>query len=153
VVIAETFMLGVFGELQSCSFTRCNEKRVHGWGEVQPLVLFGIVLAVRVLFLIGEKRLLLHTINHYQRLRTTPSTVKSDAASCLILAGEPCVGGGVAVESAIDFKRGVREILGGDTQSTIHVLIVIIFVQVTYWISEFRMVTVYDPSKLLAFVY
>jgi hypothetical protein len=59
----------------------------------------------------------------------------------------------VAVESAIDFRREVRGILGGDTAGTIHALIVIIFVQVTYWISEFRLVNVYDPSKLLSWVY
>jgi hypothetical protein len=144
-------MLYFLGHVESCAFSRCGENRVYGWEEVQPLVLFGIVLVVRVLFLIGERRLLLHTINYYQRVMMTQTTPRSKTLkrSSLILLGDQCMRGGVAVESAIDFRRVVREILGGDTSGTIHVLIVIIFVQVTYWISEFKIVTAYDPSKLL----
>jgi hypothetical protein len=73
-MIAETLMLGVFGDLQSCAFSRCGEKRVYGWGEVQPLVLFAVVLGVRVLFLVAEKRLLLHAMNYHQDLRRTRTT-------------------------------------------------------------------------------
>jgi hypothetical protein len=50
-----------------------------------------------------------------------------------------------AVASSIDFRREVREILGGGTAGTIHVLIVSVLIQVIYWFSDFKIVIAYVP--------
>jgi hypothetical protein len=139
VVAIETLLLGIFGRgVKNCSFSRCGESRVYDWEEAQPLVLFGVVLGVRVMFLLGERALLLHMITKYQRIvmtHCTHTTRTEDQVS----------GGGKVVEFSIDFRREVREILGGDASGTIHILIVSVLIQTLHWFSEFKVTPGYTP--------
>jgi hypothetical protein len=137
----------MFGrDVTNCAFSRCGENRVYNWEESQPLVLLGVVLVVRVLFLVGERTLLLHMITYYQDVKMTHTTHNLQKDSHLSKSGHQLSEGSQVVRSSIDFRRDVREILGGDTSGTIHVLIVSILIQVIYWFSDFKIVIGYDPN-------
>jgi hypothetical protein len=78
VVVTETFLLGVFsGNISNCSFLECGVDREYGGGELHPLVLFGLVLGVRVLFLFGENKLPLRIIGYYQANQNTAHVTHS----------------------------------------------------------------------------
>jgi hypothetical protein len=62
--------------------------------------------------------------------------------------GDQLSGGRKVVHSSIDFRREVREILGGDTSGTIRVLIASVLIQVIYWFSVFKIVVGYNPYEL-----
>jgi hypothetical protein len=108
-------------------------------------VLFGVVLGVRLLFLVGEHKLLLHIITYYQDVVKTPITHSTQKVSSSTLPKDLL---SLSKKSSIDFRREVREILGGDTSGTIHVLIVSVLIQVIYWFSDFKIVIEYDPSTI-----
>jgi hypothetical protein len=132
-------MLGFAGyDVGNCAFSRCGDYRVYGWEEAVVLVMFAILLVVRVLFLIGERAILLRLITYYQRVAVRQAPHSAYKGSPLILAGDELVGGESAVKTSIDFKNGVRQLLGGDTAMSTRLLLVSVFVQVTFWFSEMK---------------
>jgi hypothetical protein len=150
VVAIETFLLGIFGgDITKCAFSHCGENRVYDWQEVQPLVLFGVVLGVRVLFLIGERALLQRVITYYQHVEVAHVTHSRQKTGPLPLPGDQLGEGegegGMVIESSIDFRKEVQEVLGGNTSGTICILIVSVVIQVTYWFSDFKSVIGYYP--------
>jgi hypothetical protein len=148
VVATETFLLGIFdGAITNCAFSRCGESRVYDWQEAQPLVLLGVVLGVRVLFLLGERTLLLRMITYYERIVMNHATSRTRKDSALTLPGDKLNGGGKVVHSSVDFRREARKILGGEHSGTIRVLIVCVLIQIILWFSDFKIVVAYDPSK------
>jgi hypothetical protein len=139
VAATETFLLGVAGDsVVFCAFARCGDDRVYNWREFQMLVLLLVVLVVRVLFLTGEHALLVRMIAYYQRVGVTQVTHSTHRGGSLILLGDQLAGGGKAVGTTIGFKEYVRQLLGGATSLSMHVLILSIFVQVTFWFLDFK---------------
>jgi hypothetical protein len=149
VAAGETFLLAIAGNtVRYCAYASCGGDRVYDWEEAQVLLLFVVLIVVRVLFLVGEHALLVRMITYYQRVLVIQGTHSTHKGSSLIMAGDQLLGGGTAVRTTIGFKKEVRRILGGNLSRTTHVLILSIFVQVTYWFSDFKIVIAYDPYTL-----
>jgi hypothetical protein len=130
----------------TCAVLKCGAWRnlryylSDGW-ESSALLGFLVVVAVRVLFLAGEHAVLLRMMRFYQRVNSvaslaTPSVPgTTHKASSKRSSGDQLFGGEIVVETAISFKREVRELLSGNNTWTTYVLIMSIFVQVVHWFS------------------
>jgi hypothetical protein len=129
-------------EFMTCAFLVCGPSREYdlddGW-ESSALLGFLVVLAVRVLFLVGEHAVLLRTISYYKRVNSvaslaTHSTLeKAHRVRSLSTSVDQGVGSEIAVETELNFKREVRELLSGNNTWTTYVLIMTTFVQLVYW--------------------
>jgi hypothetical protein len=131
-------------KLMTCAFLSCGPTRRYdlsnGW-ESSPLLGFLAVLAVRVLFLVGEHAVLLRTISYYKRVNSAASLAKHSTPGIahrirsLSTSVDQGVGSEIAVETEMSFKREVRELFSGSNTWTTYVLCMTTFVQVLYWFS------------------
>jgi hypothetical protein len=152
VVVIEILLVGIGGDaVADCAFLRCGNQLRNNWrtAHIHVLVLFSSVLLVRVLFLMAEHALLLRMISYYQCAGVTQATHSTYRGSSLIVSGDKLMGGGIAVGTTIDFKKEVRELLGGGNSWAIHVVMISIVVQVTHWAADYKMsqASGYDPTS------
>jgi hypothetical protein len=140
IVVLETLVRAAVGDkIRFCAVLNCDPDRIYEDLSTPILALFGFVLLVKVLFLLAERSLLLRVITYYQRTGAiTTATLSTGRGSSLVLSGDKLVGGGCAVKASIGFKNEVREILGCRGSCLTHLLLVAAFIQVTYWVADFR---------------
>jgi hypothetical protein len=129
-------------KIMTCAFLSCGPTRVYdlsdGW-DSSALLGFLVVLAVRVLFLVGEHAVLLRTISYYKRVNSVASLATHSSPGIahrvrsLRTSVDQGVGSEIAVETEMSFKSEVRELLSGNNTWTSYVLIISTFVQVVYW--------------------
>lgn len=116
-------------------FLRCGKDHSYEsallW-QSSPLILFGLVLLVRVLLLVGEHALLLRVIAYYQRVHVTLVVPVTQRVGSLDSPGIVSLR-----TSTISFTDKVRDLFRGDQGSTwtTYALIMSVFVQVIFWFS------------------
>jgi hypothetical protein len=137
VVATETLVVAILGddEIVDCVFLRCGDERSYAFAslwESSPLILFGSVLLVRVLFLVGEHALLLRVIAYYRRVHVTLEVPVAQSVSSMDSPGVVLVR-----TSTINFTDKVRDLLRGDRRSTwtSYAMIMSVFVQIIFWFS------------------
>jgi hypothetical protein len=113
--------------------------------------MFSLVLVVRLVFLVGERKLLVYTVTYCRRhiLPVTQSS-KAGRGHALVMAGDEPAGGegGPSEGITFDFKKVVVGYWAGDRAVLTHVLIVSILVQVVFWFADFKFAIAYDPTLL-----
>jgi hypothetical protein len=145
---AET-LLSVYGPGGlTCAVARCGAQV-----DSEILVLFGVVLIGRILFLVGEHALLLRVIEYYQH--TLGASLQRNASNrvhnyisapaavtlrfnTLVLAGDELIDGELAAETSVGFLNALQDLLGGDSSRTTHALLLIVFVLVISYASVLR---------------
>jgi hypothetical protein len=151
-VVATDILLSAIGgdAVANCAFLRCGDQLPNDWwtAQIHMLVLFSIVLFVRVLFLMAEHALLLRMISYYQRVAVIQATHSTNRGSSLVVSGGTQLEGVSAVGTTIGFEQKVRELLGGKHSWTIHVVMISIVVQVTYWSADYKMSRVLDDPNI-----
>jgi hypothetical protein len=126
-------------ETVDCVILRCGTEVSFEstlW-QSSPLVLFGSVLLVRLLFLVGEYALLLRVIAYNERVYRGEGALVVRVAQRVGALDPP---GNVPLRtSTISFTNEVRELFRGYRRSTwtTYALIISVFVQVVFW---------YDPE-------
>jgi hypothetical protein len=145
---AET-LLSVYGPGGlTCAVARCGAQV-----DSEILVLFGVVLIGRIIFLVGERALLLRVIEYYQqtfgaslqryagdlvRQNTNALAAVTRRFDTLVLAGDELIDGELAAETSVGFLNALRDLLGGDSSRTTHALLLIVFILVISYASVLR---------------
>jgi hypothetical protein len=135
--VAETIVVAFSSDnvIVDCVFLRCGTQRSYEsfllW-QSSPLILFGLVLLVRVLFLAREHALLLRVIAYYKRVHEALVVPIAQRVGPLDAPGHLSV-----KTSTISFTDKVRDLFRGDRRSTwtTYVLIISVFVQISFWYS------------------